>query len=79
MEYTKDDFISWRSNPVTLGFLDEVLKEMNNSVADLINNAGINPGHDRYEAGRIAGLKWLPEWQPNFPEEEEDESTSSRS
>jgi hypothetical protein len=71
MNFTKDDFIAWRRNPVTEGFLEEVVNEMNSSVADLVVHAGVNPPADRFNCGKIEGLRWLTDWQPDFREREE--------
>lgn len=79
MNYNKDDFIAWRSNPVTQNFLETVVEEMNASVADLVIRAGVDPASDRFHCGKIEGLRWLTDWQPNFPEEEDtDEFGDSR-
>ena len=70
----KDDFIAWRDHPVTQGFLQATLEEMNESVKDLIVGAGLNSLGDRYNCGKIQGLSWLVDWQPTFDEKEEEET-----
>lgn len=80
MTIEKADFIAWRTHPVTTIFLESVVEEMNLSVADLVIHAGKNSGNDRYNCGKIEGLRWLADWQPQFKEDKEDnvdESTSS--
>lgn len=69
----KDDFVVWRMNPVTDGFKDAVLKELDSLVADLVNNAGNDPGNDKFVRGQIVGLQWLIDWVPEFIEDDDDE------
>lgn len=44
---------------------------MNETLKDLMLNAGLDSLRDRLAVGRIQGLTWLAEWQPDFHEEEE--------
>lgn len=74
MNFTKDDFVSWRNNPVTIEFATLAIDEMNSSIKDLIFSAGVDSLEDRRRVGRIEGLKWLTDWVPEF-EEDKDEST----
>lgn len=73
MDFTKADYISWKTNPVTMSFLLTAIEEMNLSVKELVLYAGQNDKNDRFNCGRIAGLTWLTEWEPDF-EEDKDES-----
>lgn len=80
MIFNKHDFVAWRTDPVTLGFLEAVVEEMNLSVADLVVHAGKDSLSDRFNVGKIEGLRWLTDWQPDFEEEDKentDESTGS--
>lgn len=69
--------MAWRNSAVTQEFLENALSEADAFIAALVMNAGNNPPHDRYCVGRIDGLKYLAEWQPEFTTdidlEEEDE------
>lgn len=73
MPVHKAEYLAWRGNPVSQEFLDDVLSEADTYIASLVMRAGIDPHTDRYNVGRIDGLKWLAEWQPEFIQEETDE------
>lgn len=72
----KEDFIAWRSNPITEEFLEAILIEMDNLIADLAVSAGNDPSTDRYRCGAIQGLRFLADWQPIFDREETEEDES---
>jgi len=73
MPVNKMEYLAWRGNPVTVEFLEDVLSEADSYIASLVIRAGLEPATDRYNVGRIDGLKWLAEWQPEFISEENDE------
>lgn len=73
MPVSKSDFIQWRHNAVTQEFLEDVLKEADSYIAALVLRAGLDPQADRYNVGRIDGLKSLADWQPEFIEDEEED------
>lgn len=76
MYLTKDDYIAWRGHPATEKFQEAVLKELDLTIGELINTAGLNSLTDSERRGKIAGLKWLLEWIPDFIEESDDDANS---
>jgi len=66
---TKSDFQSWKQHPVTQMFMTDMLVELNDDLASLINYAGDNPLKDKEKVGIKKGLERLLDWEPDFKEE----------
>lgn len=65
----KSDFYSWKMHPVTELFMKDMIENLNEVLASLINNAGDDPLKDKEKVGMKKGLEWLLDWEPNFKEE----------
>lgn len=77
MAVSKNEYVAWRNSGVTQEFLEDVLAEADAYISALVMGAGINSQTDCYNRGRIDGLKSLPEWQPEFVKEFEEEEEES--
>lgn len=75
MAVNKSDFIRWRSDEVTQEYIKDVLADVDSYLAYLAQRAGMEPTHDRWIVGKIEGLRWVVDWQPEFmiDDKEEDE------
>lgn len=69
--FTAGDFQAWLDHPVTKSMLEDIINLINAESADLIMNAGQNQIADRYKSGKIAGLAWVADWQPELKEVDE--------
>jgi hypothetical protein len=79
MIVNKDDYVQWKTSPVTEVYIQALTEEIQSVVASLVMSAGLSPTEDRYKAGQIRGMQHFLEWEPQFPEEENtDESESLR-
>lgn len=54
---TKEEFISWRSDPVTKRVFEEIETLIQNGTDELSVMAGENPIMDAKRVGKIAGLR----------------------
>ena len=54
---SKDDFLDWKKNPVTIAFFSSIIEKINLGATELSYSAGSNPTEERFKCGMIAAYR----------------------
>ena len=68
--FQKQEFLDWRSSPITQEFLKAISEGANAYVATILNRRESNPLDDQYLKWIIQGLSISAAWQPEMVDEE---------
>lgn len=71
---TKEEWFEWKGHPVTEMILREALEEMQQGVGHLIERAGDEPLKDKFATGKIKGLLWFIDYEPELNKEDKDDA-----
>lgn len=74
MAATKIEFREWRDLPLTQELLEEIAKQVQGMIEEMVNTATFDPNRIQYLKGIINGLSQVAGWEPEYIEEPEDET-----
>lgn len=60
---SKDEFLDWKKNPVTIAVFASIVEKINLGATELSYSAGIDTSEDRYKTGMIAAYRDVLEVQ----------------